>query len=388
MLFLKIYRFFVGKVRIAASGDFVERLLNLCAYNGISVWGIRKRNNKLTLYMSVSDFKRLHTVVRGNGIRLHILRKRGMPFIVNRYRYRYGIAVGAALFFVMLQFLSGFIWNINVSGNKNVDTDVIKQACREIGIYEGARASDINAWSQRVVLQTRVDGLAWAALNIEGCELVVDVTEAPVNEKRESAPCNLLASNDGLVKKIEVTSGAISVAVGDVVTKDSLLVSGVVELSNGNTHFVHSSGKIIAEVSETFSATVPYKQTIIRLSDDSSIKYVLDFFGLRVPLYFGSTEGEYISKYSKHMISSSNSYVPIYLHRAQITTIKEETVQLSQEDAVNIARKNLEERLRDIEIISKTEEIVGNDQGVTVKYKTVLLKDIAKTEILLINATN
>ena len=388
MLILKIYRFLKGKLKIAFIGDFVERVLNLCAYNGISVWGIRKRDDKLTLFMSVSDWKRMPKILRNTGIRAHILKKYGAPIIANRYRYRYGIVVGAVIFFAVLQIMSGYIWNISVVGNEKITDEEVITACENIGIKEGVRASKIDAWDKRVELQTQVDGLSWAALNIEGCMLTVDVREATLTPSKDYSPCNLVANADGVIKKIEVKAGQIKVAVGDAVTKNALLVSGFYELANGNTNLVKSQGEIVAEMVENHFVTVPLRQKIKRFTGKRLKRYVLQFFSFKIPLFLGEEKGEFQISTEKSMLKNGNSYVPVFLHKIYMREIKESSILLSEERAEEIAKSKIKERLEDAKIIEIEENKTVTDDALTLNCKVTLQKNIAKTEKILFGTTN
>ncbi len=388
MLILKIYRFFKGKLKIAFSGDFVERVLNLCAYNGVSVWGIRKREEKLTLFMSVSDWKRMPKILRNTGIRAHICKKYGVPIIVNRYRYRYGIALGVLLFFTVLEVMSGYIWNISVVGNAKIKSETIIDACESIGIKEGMRASKIDAWDKRVELQTRVDGLAWAALNIEGCLLTVDVKEAVPTPQKDYSPCNLVASEDGIIKKIEVTEGQIKVALGDAVTKNTLLVSGFYELANGSTNLVKSSGQIVAEMVQNHTVTVPLGQNIKHFTGREKQKYVLDFFSLKIPLFLGEERGEFQKHTEKRMLKNGNSYVPVFLHKITLREIAQDSVLLSEERAEEIAREKINERLKGVKIIKIEENKTLTEDALTLNCEVTLQKNIAVAEKILFGTTN
>ena len=122
---LWLYRFSVGFIEAEFSGDVAEVILNICAKNGISLWNIKRRGKKIRCYITVRDFKALPSVAKKSGIRVHILKKIGLPFIINRYRRRFGIPVGAALFFCFLYFMSAFIWTVEVNGNKTVSESEI-----------------------------------------------------------------------------------------------------------------------------------------------------------------------------------------------------------------------------------------------------------------------
>ena len=102
---LWLYRFIIGYLEVEFSGDVAEIILNICAKQGISLWSIKRRDKKLRGFMTVRDFKTLPRVAKKCGIRVHILKRRGFPFIVGRYKKRLGIPVGAAIFFCFLDCL-------------------------------------------------------------------------------------------------------------------------------------------------------------------------------------------------------------------------------------------------------------------------------------------
>ena len=387
-MILRLYRFIRGKLKVVIFGDFVDRILNLCTYNGITIWGIRKKNDKITFYISVSDFKRLHKIIRGKGIRIKILKKQGIPFIVTRYKKRYGIVAASLTFFTLLYFLSGFVWNIQVSGCEETKEEEVIDACNKIGIFEGVRIDTIDAWDKRVELQLELDELSWAAINIEGCVLTVDVVEALTENQEDESPCNLVASSDGIIRKIESTAGDINIHVGDAVTKGSLLVSGVVELSNGNTHLVRAGGKVIAEVEENYSVTVPLKQKIAKQSGRSGVRYTLDFFTLKIPLYLGSINYETIKETERKKFEYEGAYLPISIYKTSYKEIVMKDIELSCTEATEIAKEMINNRFSTDKIIEIKETVKEDTNAVTVSVTVKILKDIAKAEKILINTTN
>ena len=122
---LWLYKFIIGFLEVEFSGDITEVILNICAKHGISLWNIKRKDKKIRCFMTVSSFRALPDIARKSGIRVHILKKIGLPFIINRYKRRFGIPVGAAVFFSFLYFMSCFVWNLKVEGNKAVPENEI-----------------------------------------------------------------------------------------------------------------------------------------------------------------------------------------------------------------------------------------------------------------------
>jgi len=115
MIFL--YRYFGGYLKVCFYGDFPEKILNLCADNGITLWGSKSVRNGITAFISIKDFYTIRYIIRGSAIRVHIEEKYGFPFIFTLYRKRWGIFVGGILFLVLLELMSGFTWIIVTQGN-------------------------------------------------------------------------------------------------------------------------------------------------------------------------------------------------------------------------------------------------------------------------------
>ena len=235
---LWLYYWLCGFLRVEICGAGAEKLLNIAAANRISFRDMHYKSGKISGCISVNSFKMLREYGFKSKARLHILERHGMPFLLNKYRLRMAFFAGAVLFFCILYFMSMFVWRIDVVGNKTVSEKEILAACHNLGIHEGTFKGKITPKvdAQRLLLQ--VDGLAWASLNIEGCILTVDVTEIRNENTLEEEPCNILASCDGIIKKIDVTSGNVLVSVGDMEKSNVFTVAwtGIINSTPAKTY--------------------------------------------------------------------------------------------------------------------------------------------------------
>mgnify|MGYP004570398151 FL=1 len=388
MLF--IYRFRRGFLRIEIRGDIAEALLNICAKNGIPLWSIRRRGSVIRSFISVSDFRRLPALVAGSGLRVHILARYGLPFFTERYKERLGIPVGAALFFAFLSFMSGFVWSVGVEGNSAISKNELLAECRDLGIYEGMRKSDISPAGAKLQLLLRDNRLSWCAFNIEGCYLTVDVTEAKRKEEDNSVPTNLKAAADGIIKRIDVTSGNCIVKVGDTVAKGDILVSGIEERADG-TKFVHSAGRVTAVIEREITVTAKYKQKTAVLTGKKKTKRVLSVFGLKIPLYLGSESKPYRASTHKKVLKLFGRELPAALY--------EKRFEFTEETEKNFDRTSLEAELErlfseqvKLEISGvfsvKNREIDEIKGGLRLKTAVLAEENIATQDIMLFNTGN
>ena len=141
---LLLYRFFSGFLKIKIMGDFPERLINKCVKNNIVLWNIKYLKNAIVFKVSIKDFKKIFRIRKGLKIKIEILKKYGFPFIIRRYKNRYGIIVGVIIFILFIYFMSGFVWNIEINGNKTVSETQILRECESLGIKIGVKKSKLN----------------------------------------------------------------------------------------------------------------------------------------------------------------------------------------------------------------------------------------------------
>ncbi len=347
MLFL--YRFFLGILEIEIYGIYPEKVLNLCEKNKISIWNICFKKGKICCKINVRDFKKLPKIFKKQGVRLHILSRSGLPFFTNKYKRRFGIFAGILIFIFTLNFLSSFVWVIEVQGNKTVNSNEIITLCREIGIKEGIKINKLDAKNKAQELLLKSDKLSWASFNVTGCVLTVDVTEIKEKDETDLSATNLIADSDGIIKHIDVTVGNCVVKVGDTVKKGDVLVSGIIESEN-DTKFVKSRGKIIADTVNAVTLTQDYNFKESRLTGKQKTKNVLEIFTLKIPLYLGREKGEYDSETFCKNITFLGRPLPIKMHTKRFIFKETQKAKISYESAIKRLEKKIEKQYPNAEI--------------------------------------
>lgn len=385
MLFL--YRFFCGILEVRFSGVYPEKIFNLFAKNRITVWNSRFKDSRIHTFITVKDFKRLRKILKKSGVRVHILKKKGFPFFISRYKKRFGIFAGIILFFCILQYMSGYIWVIDINGNKEVSDREIISACEELGIESGCKRSGIDAKIQAQELLLKNEKLSWASLNIEGCKLTVNVTEVTPKSEDTSVATNLKASADGVIKKIDITMGNSVVKVGDTVKKGDLLVSGIIENMRG-TKFVHSMGSVTAETEEILTLKEDYKTEITYPTGKQKNKYVLEFFTLKIPLYIGSEKGEFKSETEVETLELFSQKLPISVYKKKFTFIEKQKITRSYAELCERLENQLKEKQEKEDFTLKSKEFIKSEDSVTLKAVISRTKDITYSENIIFGIGN
>ena len=288
MFFLYILRFIKGHIILTINGSNTERLINLLTKNNIPFLDLHiEPDGTKLITMTPHSFKQLYKLTHQYSkpvhsqrrrksrylpnnrrpmscIKLHIIKKSGLPFYIRKYKKRLGIPVGIAVFFLILTFLSSMLWSINISGNTAVSSQDIWTNLNNSGIKPCSfkRSIDVNICSE--ALQIALPDLSWVAINIKGSTAEVKVREKiyGIGFVDESTPANIISSCDGQIVEMNVFKGKAVVKSGQAVRKGQLLVSGTVEMRDLSTHFVHASAEIKAICRTTIVKNQPFKNTI------------------------------------------------------------------------------------------------------------------------------
>ncbi|MEE1198744.1 MAG: sporulation protein YqfD [Acutalibacteraceae bacterium] len=389
MFIINLYRFVLGYVVLKIYGDFPERMLNLCAKNGIIVWSVKRTKDHIRFCVSINDFKRFRRIRPKSVVKIKILKKCGLNIIFSRYKHRFGIPLGVIVFFVILKVLSLFVWNIEVVGAKSIDSNEVIGLCEKQGIYIGSFIKNIDTKISKDKILIDSDKLAWAAINIEGSTVTVNVSEVK-SEIPDKKPSNIVSDYDAIIKKITITSGNSQVYLGQAVSKGDLLISGTVDVGD-RVNFVRSSGVVLGEIEEKIILEKNYIQKVKHFTGKENKKYVFEFFGLKTPLFLGETRGEHLSNYSKKPLKFLGKNMPISLyckHSTHFVSYKKEFSKaflLSQIEG-EFEQQIKKRKLQDITVLGR--EIYEENNAVRVEYSIKYTKNIGKSENLLISTLN
>lgn len=381
-------RLLTGYLTVSIEGAGAEIVLNRAAARRIRLWGLRYCRGKITGRISTGDFKRLREIRRGTSAHIKIIGKHGLPFKTRRYRRRLGLLIGPVIFFAVLFVLSRFVWSIEVSGNKSISAERLIAACESIGIHRGMAKSRLSPAIDAQKLLLSFPELSWAALNLEGSVLTVNVSEAvsaaPGNDGAE--PCDLRASADGIITKIDITAGTPAVRVGDAVRTGDVLVSGIEESSYG-TRFIRSQGTVTAKTERTLTISGAYSQTLTVKTGKSRTQSVLTLFGLNIPLFLGSPSGEYQSVTDRSVLTVYGRSLPISLTTRVCEFTEQRDITYSDEQLTEILKKQLEMQkkelgISDYSLISENTEQTGD--GLRLTQLIEATENIAESRKILI----
>ena len=257
MVLTKKNNFIKGYLQIEIEGFYIERFFNACTKQGIELWGTKRKNNtSIITNIKIDDFRGIRNIARKTQCSMKIKRKKGIPFIIRKYKNR---KVFIFLFFILILSiftLSNFVWNIEIEGNNIISSEEILEELNKNGIKQGELKYKINI--QKVIEKMRLNDerISWIGIKIDGTNAKVNIVEAVAKPDilDENEYCDIIASKDGIITKINVTNGTELVKEGDVVERGRKLIGGWMEGKYTGTRYVHAEGEVKAKAAEAKKA--------------------------------------------------------------------------------------------------------------------------------------
>ena len=285
----KLLRLLWGYVTVVFQKGFGESFLSECYIQGVNVSHIKATDDGIVLDCTLKDYKRLCKIAQKHGGRIKILKRKGLVFPFAKIMNRSGLIVGAVLGIAIFGILSGYVWNVDVTGYETLEKEKIIDFLSEQGLHNGVSWRSVDKRTVESLVMARFDEVAWVHINRMGTSALVELREADLKTDAPdtSKPSNVVAKKDGLIVYTLAYDGWQQVKKGDSVTKGDLLVSGVYESEHAKENmFAHADGVFLAQTVNDFSLTVSREQKYKSYLDTKQYK-AISFFGLYLPLYIG-----------------------------------------------------------------------------------------------------
>ena len=356
MIFKILLQYILGYVNISVEGYYIERFINTCLAKGILLWNIkREKSTYMNANVGIKDYKKLKQISKKTKCKMKIEAKKGLPFLMNRYRKRKIFFILLILIIISMYGTSKFVWNIEVKGLESIPKEDILNNLSECGLSVGTLKSKIN--SQEIINQIRLkrDDIAWMNINLNGTNVIVEIVETTkkpeIIDKNEY--CNIVSNKKAQITKITATSGTILVKVGDIVTENTILIGGWMEGKYTGIRYVHATGNVEAKVWYSKKEKMQLNQVSLVRTGNEDKKYTIKLNNFQINLSKSIPKFEKYDTINedKKLRLFSNFYLPITLGISTYYELEEQKISLTKEEA----KEKLIEKLKN-ELSAEIEE--------------------------------
>ena len=379
-MFFKILLYkLIGYIRINVEGFYIEKFINICRQNGIFLWGIkREKASIMHTNISIKDFKKIKRITKQINCRVHIERKKGLPFFLDRYKKRKIFVIGLIAILLIIFGTSNFVWNIEVVGNEKINKDEIIQELKEQGLEIGTQKRKINKNEIINTIRLKRNDVSWVGINIKGTNVTVKIVETEEKPEiiNQDEYCNIVANKDALIQKIDSTKGTSVVKEGDLVKKGSILIGGWMEGKYTGVRYVHGAGKVMGKVWYTETVRVQLKEEKTEKTGKEEKKYKINFNNFQINLYKTLSKFEkYDTIYTDKKVKIfSDFYLPVSFTECNNFETISKTEEYTQEEAKNIAIERAEKKL--------AEQVTNSDDIQDKKINVITTNDYVEVEVI------
>ncbi len=390
MFFKIVFSYILGYLRISIEGYYIERFINICKKRNITIWNLKRNKNTMLFFnVRIKEFKEVCKIVKQLNCKLKIRSKKGLPFLMYKYKKRKTFAILLIIVVFIIGLSSMYVWNVDIIEENNQELPNIRQDIEEAGIKLGTLKSKIN--SKEIINKIRLkrNDVAWMGIEKKGTNIIVKLVKA--DQKPEIVDtneyCNIVSDKTGVITKINAQNGTANVKVGDTINKGDILINGWMEGKYTGIRYVHAKGEIEAKVWYTKNKKIPYILTQTRETGNQENKYSLKINNFEI---------NFLKKYSKFEIYDtietdskfrifSDFYLPISVVK---TTFKEKenyTQKYTLEEAKTLGIEELQEELKkeikdEKKIVNKNINTYEKEDGVEIYVTYEVLENIGTNE--------
>lgn len=346
-----------------------ERFINLLWNRGVYVQNIYRIDiTTVNLEVNLSDFKTVEEIAKITDSKIKILQRRGLSFLLLRFRKKITLIGGIIIFAIIIYYLSTFIWRIEIKADRHLSPYEIRAQLSLLGISPGINKSKLNVYALEEKIIKNNDNIMWVRARIEGSKLKVSIAERviPPNIVTDDSICDMVAKMDGQIVRVYTISGTPVVKPGDVVKKGQTLIKGE-QGKEGNTYKVHSEGDVIAKTFYEFIEEMPLRGVKKARTGKSTEALYIEILGSKIYLKKPNVN---FSKYDK--IEESGNIIKKVIYYE----IKEEKFQENEEVLINTTLNSLMQKMeRDLDKKATIMDKVVNKEysGDNIKLKVVFI---------------
>ena len=111
---------FYDYVKLEISGKHSERFLNLCRKRKYPIWDVKMGQEGFSISMKACDYRDTREMQKRMDCQVCIVKEGGMLVFLKKYQKRECFLLGLTACLLLLWFVNGFIWKIDVAGCERI----------------------------------------------------------------------------------------------------------------------------------------------------------------------------------------------------------------------------------------------------------------------------
>lgn len=341
-----LWMWWQGYLTLRLQGQGLERFLNQVATAQIPLWRAERLTaDVIVVRVPVRAFAKLRPLLWESLIKVNILDRHGLPFLVSKLRLRAFWAVGLVLALLFMVYLSSFIWFVEVVGNEQISAEQLWEVLEAEGLRTGIRRQNLASGQLETTLLTRFPILAWVQVSLQGVKVVINLAEREDLPGEEQGPGDIYAVVDGLITEILVLRGTPLVKERDTVRTGDLLISGDYYDVRGRKQNGAAQGIVLARVWYQGVGEAPFTIWEPVRTGKTHLQFLITVGSLTLPLGKSYPHTTHFATTQEWCLSLGSAMLPLKWTRVEYEEVVYISRSISFEQARELARERAWESL-------------------------------------------
>ena len=330
---------------IKITGKDTKRFIRNLYKMHINFYNILYQEKSVIIKVNNKDYHKIKNIK--TIYKIEVINKYGYLKLyeyINKYKI---LLISLIIGFILFLVLTNIIFDVEINHNNKELKNLIYE---ELEKYNIKKYKFIVSFKKKEEIKDKIlnklnDKLEWIEINRIGTKYVVEVEERKKNTKiDDNTPRNIIAKKNGIITKINSTSGEIVSKVNQYVKKGDILISGVIHKKEDVVDNIKAEGKVFAETWYKVTTELPYHYYEEKIIGNDKYYLKINFLNNEYNIF----KNKDISTKDKSLFKIKNFILPISisLEKSNEISIKDEIYTL--DNAINIASDLSIKRLKNV----------------------------------------
>ncbi len=356
-----------------------EKKLNILSKQ-IKLFQIDRREKNIASFeVEDGDLKKTKKLLLENKIEILSVEEHGIKKHLKKLILSWGLISSIVLVSIFYCLQYNLVWQIDVAG-----TEVLSQS--EVSSFVEEQLSSrfkgkIDTKNIEIALKDKYERISAVSVAIVGQTLKINISEAYIPDEMLGNFKPICSQYDGIITKVNLVQGTLTVKVGDIVRKGDVLVEPYIIDTDGEKREVKPEASIEADVwifGE--SSHSEFSRRIERTGEKKEFSEV-SLFGLKIYSNVKNNTFEHFEYEEREENLTKNLILPLkvkhYTYYETTEIVENKTFSEVQEQKIEEARQNALIYLQESEIIKRETYTIQSAAGTTnVTYILTLSREI------------
>ncbi len=364
--------------KIEISGKNVSHIFNRILTEKINIFDVSYKKDLITLSVIYEDYlkiKKLNTIYE-----IKIIEINGLKKYKSLYKFYRLFIIFFLISLVFIYIYSKIIFKITIDCQNEELKSIVKEELTKnnFSIFTFQKPFERITEIKNLIKSNNKDQIEWIEIEKNGVFHNVSIIERKKEQlENDIAKHDLVASKNGIIKDMYITSGEILKNKGDYVAKGEVIVSSKIKKGDEVKNIVDAKGKVFAEVWYRVKLSAPLK-TKIKVVNGSETLLNLKILGKKITIF--KYQNKKITEEHKKILFNNNMFS---IHLEKTNTIEEQEKAYSEEELLKIilyqAEKSILNNLDENEkiLLQKTLKNTIRDDKMYVEVFFKVYEDIA-----------